>query len=150
MSDFQGIECGFDTHKCQYIYSNLSALSKVIAERKSKELRAETVWNLKNSGLVQTSNFSRDEPSELSSWKVRRLAQLSLSEWVWIVQHVLSVCFRRIERVKIVSETNDNLHMRRTRLIHKKRETLLWIWFSWLVRRVLSSTSVPTDDFNLI
>ena len=40
--------------------------------------------------------------SELSSWKVWRLLQLSSSEWVWIVPHVLSVCFRRIkERLKI-------------------------------------------------
>ena len=31
---------------------------------------------------------------ELSSRKVSRLAQLSSSEWVWVVQHVLSVCFR--------------------------------------------------------
>ena len=94
-------------------------------------LRAETVTNLKDSGLVQTSNFSRDEPSELSSWEVRRLAQLSLSEWVWIVQHVLSVCFRRVERLNIVSGTNVNLHMRRTKLIHQR-------------------PSVPTDDSNLI
>ena len=107
VSDFQGIECGFDTHKCQYIYSNL--------------LRAETVWNLKDSGLVQTSNFTRDEPSELSWWKLRRLAQLSLSEWVWIVQHALSVCFSRVERLNIVSGTNVNLHMRRTKLIHQRR-----------------------------
>ena len=28
---------------------------------------------------------------ELSLWNVRRLAQLSSSEWVWIVRHVLSV-----------------------------------------------------------
>ena len=35
--------------------------------------------------------------SELSSWKVRRLAQLRSSERVWIVQHVLSACLRRIE-----------------------------------------------------
>ena len=31
---------------------------------------------------------------ELSSRKVWRLAQLSSSEWVWVVQRVLSVCFR--------------------------------------------------------
>ena len=40
--------------------------------------------------------------SELSSWNVWRLPQLSSSEWVWIVQHVPSVYFRRIkERLKI-------------------------------------------------
>ena len=33
-----------------------------------------------------------NQTCELSSWKVRRLAQLSSSKWVWIVQHVLSVC----------------------------------------------------------
>ena len=43
----------------------------------------------------------RTKLRELSSWKVRRLAQLSLSEWVGIVQHAPSVCFRRIlERLK--------------------------------------------------
>ena len=29
-------------------------------------------------------------------------------------------------------------------------ENLLLIWFRWLVQRVLSSTSEPTDDLNLI
>ena len=48
----------------------------------------------------------RTKLSELGSWKSRRLAQSSSSEWVWIVQHVLSVCFRRIECLKIVSGTN--------------------------------------------
>ena len=57
--------------------------------------------------------------SELSSWKVRRLAQLSSSEWVWIVQHVLSVCYRRMERLTIVSGTNVELHMRRTKLKYR-------------------------------
>ena len=60
----------------------------------------------------------RTKLSELSSWKVRRLAQLSSSEWVWIVQHVLSVCFRRIERQKIVFGTNVFFTMRWTRLIN--------------------------------
>ena len=57
-----------------------------------------------------------------SSWNVRRLAQLSPSEWVWIVQHpdVLSVCFRWIEHLKIVFETNFDPHMQRTKLINKK------------------------------
>ena len=73
-------------------------------------------------GIGQTSNFwwARSKPrlSELSSWKVRRLAQLKSSQWVWIVQHVLSVSFRRIQRLKIVSGTNVELHMRRTKLIN--------------------------------
>ena len=43
----------------------------------------------------------RTKLSELSSGKNRNLAQLSSSELVWIVQHVLSICFRRIERLKI-------------------------------------------------
>ena len=34
-----------------------------------------------------------------------RLVQMSSSEWVSIVQHVLSVCFRRTERLKIFSGT---------------------------------------------
>ena len=56
--------------------------------------------------------------TEWSSWKVRRLAQLSSTEWVWIVQHVLSVpfCFRRTERLKIVYARKVNLHRRRTKL----------------------------------
>ena len=49
-------------------------------------------------GLGQTSNFfmRRTKLSKLSSWKARRLTQLSSSELVWIVQNVLSVCFRGI------------------------------------------------------
>ena len=43
---------------------------------------------------------------ELSSWKVRRLVRLSLSEWVWIVQHS-SAWIRPIERVKIVAGTKE-------------------------------------------
>ena len=31
----------------------------------------------------------------------------------------ISVCFRRIERLKIVSETNVDLHIRRTKVINK-------------------------------
>ena len=34
-----------------------------------------------------------------------------------IVQHVQSVCFRRIERLNIVSGTNVDLHIRRSKLI---------------------------------
>ena len=43
----------------------------------------------------------RAKLSELSSRKVQRLANFSSSEWVWIVQHVLSICFSRIERLKL-------------------------------------------------
>ena len=57
--------------------------------------------------------------NELSSWKVWRLAQLSSCECVWIGQHVLSVCYRRMERLTIVSGTNVELHMRRTRLKYR-------------------------------
>ena len=45
-----------------------------------------------------------------------RLAQLSLSEWVWIVQHVLSVCFRQIECLRIVTGTKVDVHVWRTKL----------------------------------
>ena len=34
----------------------------------------------------------------------------------WIIQQVLSVRFRRIERLKIVSGTNVDLHVRETKL----------------------------------
>ena len=65
---------------------------------------------------------------ELSSWKVRRLAQLlSSSEWVCIVQHVLFVCFRRIKRLKIVSGTNVDLHMQRT-CSHQNHNPALIQW----------------------
>ena len=101
-----------------------------------------------------------------SSWNVRRLAQLSPSEWVWIVQHpdVLSVCFRRIEHLKIVFETNFDPHMQRTKLINKKiarycifclagrkfitgPQQCFLVWLGWLVRRVLhvSLTSDPKE-----
>ena len=63
----------------------------------------------------------RTKLSELSSWKVPRLAQLSSSEQVRIVPHVLSVCFRaRIERLKVVSGQTSIFHMRRNKLINKK------------------------------
>ena len=47
--------------------------------------------------------------TKLSSWKVWRLAQLSSSEWVWIVQHVLSVCFRRKPSPGMSIFTSDEL-----------------------------------------
>ena len=66
--------------------------------------------------------------SKVSSQKVPLLAQLSSSKWVWIVQHVLSVFFRRTERLKIVSETNVDLHMWRTKLMNSK-----FVW--WCIFR---------------
>ena len=39
-----------------------------------------------------------------------QLFPLSSSARVWILQHVLSVYFKRIERLKIVSGTNVDLH----------------------------------------
>ena len=59
--------------------------------------------------LVQTNvevSMRRTKLSELSPWNVRGLAQFGSFERVWIVQHVLSFCFRWIERPKIVSGTN--------------------------------------------
>ena len=80
--------------------------------------------------------------------------------------YVLSVCFRLIERLKLVSGTNVDLHMRQTKLINLKKlydKCLLSLFRGrkfiaiafvtiqpWLVRRVLSSTSDPTDDLNLV
>ena len=51
--------------------------------------------------LGQTSNFSWDEPI-LVTW-VKFMKILISGSVVWIVQHVIFVCFRRIERLKIVS-----------------------------------------------
>ena len=38
--------------------------------------------------------------SELPSWKVRRLPKLTSSEWVWIIQHVLSALHWKTSPVK--------------------------------------------------
>ena len=38
--------------------------------------------------------------SELSSWKVWRLPKLTLSEWVWIIQHLLSTLHWKTSPVK--------------------------------------------------
>ena len=48
----------------------------------------------------------RTKLGELSSWNVWRLAQLSLSEWVWVVQRFLSVCFRTEITALACRETN--------------------------------------------
>ena len=71
-------------------------------------------------GRGQTSNFSWDEPNLVS--QVHEKIDVWLS-WVRLnefggVQHFLSVCFTRIERLKIVSWTNFELHMRRTKLMN--------------------------------
>ena len=71
-------------------------------------------------GLGQTSNFSWDEPNLVSQVHEKFDVWLSwgrLNEFGG-VQHVLSVCFTRIERLKTVSWTNVELHMRRTKLMN--------------------------------
>ena len=88
----------------------------------------------------------RTKLSELRLWKVWRLPQLSSSEWVWIVQHVLSVCFRRIKkRLKIVSGTHVDLHIQRTKLINWK--FVWWCIFS-LVREKTYYWSDSVDWFD--
>ena len=124
---------------------------------KSQEKRKQLGEDITSRPNVQLF-IRRTKLCELSSWKVRWLAQLSSSEWV------LSLCFRRTERLKIVSEKSVDLHMRRTELIHWKSlwfcvSSLIWekiyqnyflVWYSWLVQRVLRSTSDSKNDLNLI
>ena len=83
---------------------------------------------------------------ELSSWKVRRLArQFSSSEWVWIVQHVLSVYFRRIGCRKIVSGTNPvDLHMPRIKLISNGNRTE-WSPIRSVIIRVINKIGRPRN-----
>ena len=81
-------------------------------------MRLSDFWKIDLAlGLFQIGRtfHAWDEPklSELSWWKVRRLAHLSLGEWDQIVQKR----FRRLlqtdtERLKIVSVANVELHMR--------------------------------------
>ena len=55
-------------------------------------------------GLGQISNFWWDEPKLakfIRSSKSGSVEFFSMSLWVWIVQHVLSLCFRRIERARL-------------------------------------------------
>ena len=61
------------------------------------------VWPRPNVELL----MRRTKVSELRPWKGRRLAQLSSSEWIWIVQHVVSVRFRCRECLKIVSHATN-------------------------------------------
>ena len=122
-SKFQGIFPNRANNLAQnkatgYIY--FCAICNRILHPKSCRHFADTRRNVVL-GLGQTSEVSmrRIKRSELSSWKIRHLPQFNLissSEWVWIVQHVLSVCFRWIERLKIVSGTNVDLHTRRNKL----------------------------------
>ena len=80
-------------------------------------------------------------PSELSSWKVRRLAKLCSSEW--IVQHVLCVCFRRKERLKIVSGKTFDLLINcliivnslRLRSIRRELISVRYYCSCWLIVR---------------
>lgn len=99
-------------------------------------------------GLGQTSNFLRYEPNLLVSWIHEKfqvwLSHLRLNEF-WIVQHVLSVCFRRIKGLKIVSGTHVDLQMQRTKLIKNLQTlfnsdqsefpTLVWITYKKWRRR---------------
>ena len=64
---------------------------------------------------------------------VRRMQQCCTTlRWSWNKRSVGSCCLKRLGE-------NPRLG-----------ENLLLIWFSWLVWRVRSSTSYPTDDLNLI
>ena len=98
----------------------------------------------------------------MKSW---RLAQLIKFVWTSLDRPTRSVRSRRIElSLKIVCGTNVDLQMLQSKLIEEKlyenvylasfglnfKENCILVWFSWLVRRVLSSTSHPTDDLNLI
>ena len=73
----------------------------LLVSRKRLNLHVQYVLTLLN--LVGTwpnpNLFMRQTKlGKLSSWKVWRLSQLSLYEWVWINQNVLlSICFRWIE-----------------------------------------------------
>ncbi len=86
-------------------------------------------------------HVKRTKLSELSSWLVRRLTQLSSSDWIKIDQQVLSVCFSRIERVKIdcgrnvdlsfheTDLTKNSLHLHDNVFLASKYSfLLLWIW----------------------
>ena len=76
---------------------------------------------------------------ESSSWKVWRLAQLSSSEWVWIVQYVLSIWTGDCLQNKCQSSHATNYTNKLKVCLF-----LLLIWFSWLVQCIPSSTSDPT------
>ena len=75
---------------------------------------------------------------ESSPWKVWRLAQLSSSEWVWIVQYVLSIWTGDCLQNKCQSSHATNYTNKLKVCLF-----LLLIWFSWLVQCIPSSTSDP-------
>ena len=79
---------------------------------------------------------------ESSSWKVWRLAQLSSSEWVWIVQYVLSIWTGDCLQNKCQSSHATNYTNKLKVCLF-----LLLIWFSWLVQCAPSSTSDPKTWF---
>ena len=86
--------------------------------------------------LGQTSNFWWDEPNLLRVW---HLAQLSSSEWVWIIQHILSIWTEdRLQNKHQSSHVMNYTNKLKVCLF------LLLTWFSWLVQCALSSTSDPT------
>ena len=81
--------------------SRLSA-SELLSSLSSESWKASTRQTEK--GLLAVLKYFRPRPNvnvkpfirrtkliELSSWKVRRMAQLNSCEWVWIVQYVLSI-----------------------------------------------------------
>ena len=92
----------------------------------------------------------RTKLGELSSRKVRRLAQLSSSEWGWIVQYVLSVCFRRIGRLNIVCETKRrSSHATKLKL---GRSELEFVWYHgkfdvWPLPKIIPSPYYPCISF---
>ena len=65
----------------------------VILKNKLSEIREGKLRRRSNVKLYTR----KTKLSESSSRKVHHLAQLSSSEWVVFVQHVLSVCFRQME-----------------------------------------------------
>ena len=75
-------------------------------------------------GLGQTSNFSWDKLN-LVVFKFMKSSTSGSVKFVWIS---LDRPSRRIERLKIVSGTNVDLHMRRTKLIYT--QIVWWRIFS--------------------
>ena len=105
----------------------------------------ETIWLINPYFLLIRLKLNiklcmrRTKLIELSSWKFRRLAQLSSFEWLWIVQHVLSIWTRdRLQNKCQSSHATNYTNNLKVCLF------LLLIWFSWLVQCTPSSTSDPT------
>ena len=95
--------------KCElrYWYENdFSAYAnKTYFHKKSLHLASFWWWKFleRGNGLIYTKAKAK-----------RRSFHERNHEWVWIVQHVLSVCYKRVERLKIVSGTSVDLHTRPT------------------------------------